>query len=147
MNMRTQIVTAGVAAVVAAGFATGAVATAGDDGDETPITGAALATAEQAALAAVGGGTVSGTEVGDEESKYEVEVTRDDGTGVDVQLDASFAVVGEEADDSDNEADDSDKEGDDSDKEADDSDKEGDDSDKAADSDGDSEDDADGDAD
>jgi hypothetical protein len=38
------------------------------------------------------------TEVGDEESYYEVEVTLDDGTQVDVQLDADFQVVGSEAD-------------------------------------------------
>ena len=40
-----------------------------------------------------GGGQVTETEVGDEESSYEVEVTLDDGTQVDVQLDESFAVV------------------------------------------------------
>ncbi len=33
------------------------------------------------------------TEVGDEDSYYEVEVTRDDGRQVDVQLDESFRVV------------------------------------------------------
>jgi hypothetical protein len=38
------------------------------------------------------------TEVGDEESYYEVEVTLDDGSQVDVQLDRSFHVVGDEAD-------------------------------------------------
>ena len=38
------------------------------------------------------------TEVGDEESYYEVEVTLDDGTQVDVQLDRDFNVVGSEAD-------------------------------------------------
>jgi hypothetical protein len=41
---------------------------------------------------------VTDTEVGDEESLYEVEVTRDDGGQVDVQLDAGFNVVGGEAD-------------------------------------------------
>ena len=39
------------------------------------------------------------TETGDEESLYEVEVTRDDGSQVDVQLDRSFNVVGSAADD------------------------------------------------
>jgi len=118
MNRRTQIASAAGVAVIAAGFATGAVATAGDDADERerPITGAALDRAERVALAEVGEGTVTGTEVGDEESHYEVEVTRDDGTEVDIQLDRSFAVVGAEADDSDeadaSEADDSDKAGD-----------------------------------
>ena len=34
----------------------------------------------------------------DEESKYEVEVTLEDGTQVDVQLDEDFQVVGTESD-------------------------------------------------
>jgi uncharacterized membrane protein YkoI len=65
---------------------------------ETPITGAALRQASDAALAHTGGGTVTGTEVGDEESYYEVEVTLADGSQVDVQLDAGFAVVGSDPD-------------------------------------------------
>jgi hypothetical protein len=60
---------------------------------DTPITGGALAQASDAALAEMGGGTVTGTEVGDEDSYYEVEVTLDDGSQVDVQLDESFALV------------------------------------------------------
>ncbi|MEE8330204.1 MAG: hypothetical protein V3R84_00350 [Acidimicrobiia bacterium] len=38
------------------------------------------------------------TEVGDEESCYEVAITLDDGSKVDVQLDADFNVVGSEPD-------------------------------------------------
>ena len=38
------------------------------------------------------------TEVNDEDSYYEVEVTLDDGSQVDVQLDRSFNVVGSKAD-------------------------------------------------
>lgn len=65
-----------------------------DSGEtETPITGAALTRATEAALAVTGGGTVTGTEVGDEDSHYEVEVTLPDGTEVDVQLDESFTFV------------------------------------------------------
>ena len=75
-----------------------AVAQGGDD-SEPPITGDALARATQAALAQTGGGTVSDTEVGDEDSYYEVEVTLDDGSQVDVQLDDGFQVVGGETDD------------------------------------------------
>jgi len=41
---------------------------------------------------------VTETEVGDEESMYEVEVTLDDGGQVDVELDKSFNVVGSERD-------------------------------------------------
>ena len=63
-----------------------------------PITGAALDQATAAALAHTGGGRVTETEVGDEESLYEVEVTLADGSQVDVQLDESFEVVGSEDD-------------------------------------------------
>jgi hypothetical protein len=83
-----------VLAAVAAGFAIGA---GGDD--ERPIEGKALARASAAALAHTGGGRVTATEIQDEDSFYEVEVTLDDGTQVDVQLDRSFAVVGDKADD------------------------------------------------
>lgn len=39
-------------------------------------------------------GSVSATEVGDEESHYEIEVTLEDGRQVDVQLTEAFEVVG-----------------------------------------------------
>jgi hypothetical protein len=70
------------------------------DGDEkeTAIGGDALARASEAALDHTGGGRVTGSEVGDEESYYEIEVTLDNGDQVDVQLDESFDVVGEEND-------------------------------------------------
>lgn len=82
---------------VAAAAAGAATAAAGGD-TETPITGADLERASTAALTFTGGGRVTGTEVGDEESFYEVEVTLADGTRVDVQLDERFNVVGSEAD-------------------------------------------------
>jgi hypothetical protein len=44
---------------------------------------------------------VTGTEVGDEESHYEVEITLHDGRQVDVQLDESFDLVGRYADEED----------------------------------------------
>ena len=47
---------------------------------------------------------MTGTEVDDEESKYEVEVTLDDGRAVDIQLDEDFRVVGTEADGDEDEA-------------------------------------------
>jgi uncharacterized membrane protein YkoI len=88
------------AAVVAAGAGIAAAAGGGAaaEGPDTPIPGGALQRATEAALAETGGGRVTGTEVGDEESYYEVEVTRDDGSQVDVQLDEDFAVVGSSAD-------------------------------------------------
>ncbi len=69
-----------------------------NEGPDQPIGGTALDQASAAALQHTGGGQVTETEVGDEESYYEVEVTRDDGTQVDVQLDRSFNVVGGEID-------------------------------------------------
>src|SRR5215207_738541 len=91
------ILTAAVAAVVAAGIGGATAATTGDD-SEQPITGDALARASAAALAHTGGGRVTDTEVGDEDSYYEVEVTLPDGRQVDVQLDRNFTLVGSSAD-------------------------------------------------
>jgi uncharacterized membrane protein YkoI len=91
----------GAIAVLSAIGAGVAVATQGGDDSEPPITGEALQQASDAALAHTGGGRVTETEVGDEESYYEVEVTLDDGTQVDVQLDENFNVVGSEADEED----------------------------------------------
>ena len=100
------------AAVIAAGAVVVTVGTVGaaaalngdDDATERPIPASDLDQAEQAALQETGGGKVTGTEVDDEESKYEVEVTLDDGTQIDVQIDEEFQVVGTEDDGSDDES-------------------------------------------
>ncbi len=97
MQRRTKIVIAGAAVVGAIAAGTGAAVAVGGDSD-TPITGDALEKASAAALAHMGGGRVTGTEVGDEDSYYEVEVTLDDGRQIDVQLDESFHVVGDAPD-------------------------------------------------
>ena len=99
INKKLAVV-AGAAAVIAGGAGI-AGASGGSDSTEGPdvaISGDALQKASDAALAATGGGRVTGSEVGDEESYYEVEVTRADGSQVDVQLDESFAVVGSKID-------------------------------------------------
>ena len=94
-----------ITGTVIAALAVGGVAIAGaaggddDDGGERAIGGAALERASAAALDHTGGGRVTETEAGDEESYYEVEVTRADGSQVDVQLDRDFRVVGSEGDD------------------------------------------------
>jgi uncharacterized membrane protein YkoI len=90
-----------IAGTAVAALAVGGVAIAGndDDGSERAISGNALDRASAAALDHTGGGRVTETEVGDEESYYEVEVTRADGSQVDVQLDRGFDVVGSEGDD------------------------------------------------
>jgi uncharacterized membrane protein YkoI len=96
-NRRKFLAAGATAAVLALGGAGYAVATGGDD-SEAPIEGQDLDRASAAALQHTGGGEVTETEVGDEESYYEVEVTLDDGSQVDVQLDRGFNVVGDEAD-------------------------------------------------
>jgi uncharacterized membrane protein YkoI len=101
MKRSTKII-AGTAFAAAVAGGTGIAAAAGgsdaQEGPDVAITGDALQRATDAALAETGGGRVTGTEVGDEESYYEVEVTLDDGSQVDVQLDEDFAVVGSSAD-------------------------------------------------
>lgn len=64
------------------------------EGPDLPITGPNLERASRVALDYVGGGRVTDTEIEDEESYYEIEVTRDDGSQIDVQLDELFNVVG-----------------------------------------------------
>ena len=101
---RSRKIIAGTAfAAALAGGAGVAAAAGGSDADsgegpDVAITGDALQRASDAALAETGGGRVTGSEVGDEESYYEVEVTLDNGSQVDVQLDENFAVVGQSAD-------------------------------------------------
>jgi hypothetical protein len=102
MDIRNKVLIAAIAVVALAAGGVGiATATGGgdDDATEQPIKGSALDKAEAAALAHTGEGTVTETETGDEESFYEVEVTLDDGSQVDVQLDRDFNVVGDETDD------------------------------------------------
>lgn len=104
MRHRRRLTVVAVAAIAVLGaFASvGSASTTSsadaDDGNEVPITGSALDTATAAALAHLGEGRVTETEVGDEDSYYEVEVTLDNGSQVDVQLDEGFTVVGTEAD-------------------------------------------------
>jgi hypothetical protein len=99
MQRRSRIILASAAAAAAIAVGTGAaVATRSEDGAGRPITGDARQKAEAAALEHTGGGRVTGTEVGDEESLYEVEVTQADGSAADVQLDKDFQVVGGKAD-------------------------------------------------
>jgi len=97
MNLKGIAVVATIA-ISAIALGTGIAAAQPDDGEGNPITGEALAKASQAALAFTLGGAVTGTEVGDEESLYEVEVTKPDGSMVDVQLNDAFVVVDSKTD-------------------------------------------------
>jgi hypothetical protein len=94
----TKIGIASAVGAAAVAIGTGIASAQPDDGEGTPITGDALAKASQAALAFTGGGSVTGSEVGDEESYYQVEVTLADGRQTDVQLDPNFVVVDSKTD-------------------------------------------------
>ena len=95
-NKKQVLLVSGVGAAIVATVGAGIAATGMGDDNEEPITGEALDRASAAALAHTGGGRVTDTEQGDEDSFYEVEVTLPDGSQVDVQLDKSFKVVGSE---------------------------------------------------
>lgn len=95
-NVKTMLVAA-VAAVlllVGAGVAY-AAGSGGDPSGQTP--GTNLDKAESVALEHVNG-RVSGTEVGDEEGAYQIEITKADGSQVDVNLDKDFNVLNTQAD-------------------------------------------------
>jgi uncharacterized membrane protein YkoI len=108
-HMRGKTKAAIAAAIIVIGGAGAGVAVASGNDDATeshdkaekkdkPITGSNLERASKAALDHVGEGRVTETEKGDEESYYEVEVTRDNGSQVDVQLDRDFNFVSQEED-------------------------------------------------
>ena len=93
---------AAVAVLAVGGTAIAGAAGGGDDdATDKAISGQALDRASSAALAETGGGKVTETEVGDEEGAYEVEVTRADGSQVDVHLDKDFKVINSKADEED----------------------------------------------
>ena len=102
MNSGTKkgLIAAGVVAALGAGGAAIAIGSSGsgdDEGTQKAITGEALQKASDVALAHTGGGKVTETEVNDEESYYQVEVTTDQGQQ-DVQLDRNFNVVSSKGD-------------------------------------------------
>jgi hypothetical protein len=96
MRMRTWMVAAVVAALLLAGAGV-AYATGSGEGSSAQAGGANIEKAKSAALGRVNG-NVTDTEIGDEEGYYEVEITRDDGSQVDVHLDKNFNVLSTPAD-------------------------------------------------
>jgi hypothetical protein len=99
MNVRTLAIAAVVATLVVLGGA--GIAYANGGGSEEQLTGPDAEKAKNAALAAVGGGSVTEVERDDGygTGAFEVEVQRDDGSQVEVHLDGDYNVVGQEADD------------------------------------------------
>lgn len=92
--MKHRTIATTIAGVVAAtALAGGAVAVASGGGDEGTVTGPGAERATAAALAEVGG-TANAVERDSENgATWEVEVTKPDGTTVDVRLDADYQVV------------------------------------------------------
>jgi hypothetical protein len=96
MNLKALLIVAALAMLlVGAGVA---YATGSGESGEQRATGPGIEKAKSVALDHTNGGRVTGTEVGDEEGYYEVEVTRDDGSQVDVHLDRNFNVLSTPAD-------------------------------------------------
>ena len=95
INVKTLLIAAALAMLLLVGAG---VAYATGDSGEQQATGSDIEKAKNAALDYTDGGRVTGTEIGDEEGYYEVEVTRDDGSQVDVHLDRDFNVLSSPAD-------------------------------------------------
>ena len=99
MKSRRVLIGALIAVLAAAAIGGGIAAQSMTDDDDKPITGPALDRATAAALAHTGGGTVTETEIGDDGAAYGVEIRLDDGSQVEVNLDADFKVISQEVDD------------------------------------------------
>ena len=69
-----------------------------DRGESSSIAGPDLARASKAALRYTGGGTVTDTELRDEEGYYEIEVGKEGGGQVDVHLDRNFNLIDSSSD-------------------------------------------------
>jgi uncharacterized membrane protein YkoI len=95
MRKRVLVAAAGVGVVLAVAAGGIAVATGGDDGPASHhYTQEQADAATNAALKATGGGTANSVETdGENGATYEVEVTKPDGTTVDVRLDDRYHVV------------------------------------------------------
>ena len=98
ISVRTLVIAAALAMLVALGGAGIAYANGGDS--EEQLTGPDAQKAKSAAIAAVGGGTVTEVERDDGNGTgvFEVEVKREDGSQVEVHLDRVLKVVGKKAD-------------------------------------------------
>ena len=93
MNMkRKALLGSGIAVALAIGGVGVATAVGGDD--DAPATGPGADKATAAALELIPGGTANSVERdGENGATWEVEVTKPDGSTVDVRLDASYGKV------------------------------------------------------
>lgn len=93
---RTRKIIVGAAALGAAlgGAGIAGAVSGGDSDGEGHVTGPEADKATAAALEATGGGTANAVELDDEKgATWEVEITKPDGTTVDVRLDEGYEVV------------------------------------------------------
>jgi uncharacterized membrane protein YkoI len=98
MNIKNGLIAAAVTMLLLLGAGVAYATGSGDDDSSSRATGPGIEKAKGAALHATNGGRVTETEVEDEEGYYEVEVTKDDGSQVDVHLDKDFNVLSTPAD-------------------------------------------------
>jgi hypothetical protein len=96
INVRALLAAAAVGLLLLVGA--GAAYATGSDSSEQQASGPGIEKAKSIALEQTNGGRVTGTEIGDEEGYYEIEVTREDGSQVDVHLDRDFNVLSTPAD-------------------------------------------------
>jgi uncharacterized membrane protein YkoI len=96
VNAKKSVIAAAVALMLLVGAGVAYANGSSDDGAEQS-TGAGMDKAKSIALEQVNG-RVSATEFQDEEGYYEVEVTKADGTQVDVHLDKNFNVLDPQSD-------------------------------------------------
>jgi uncharacterized membrane protein YkoI len=102
INVKTLVIAAAVAMLLALGAA--GIAYANGTDSEEQVTSPEADKAKSAAIAAVGGGTVTEVERDDGDDGYgtsgvyEVELKREDGSQLEVHLDGDYDVVGQEAD-------------------------------------------------
>jgi uncharacterized membrane protein YkoI len=96
--VKKVILAVALAMVALAGAGVAYAAGSGGDSSEQQATGPGIEKAKSIALDHTNGGRVTGTEIGDEEGYYEVEVIRGDGSQVDVHLDRAFNVLSTPAD-------------------------------------------------
>ena len=108
--MKRNLVIGAAGLLVAGSAGTGVSVAAGDDGENT-VTGAVADRAIEAALSATDGGRANSVERDSENGAvWEVEVTRRNGSTVDVRLDGDLRVVVIEGD-RETDSDDSDSDG------------------------------------
>lgn len=92
MGTRKKLLVAIVGSLAVIGIGTGVVFAAGVD-DDRRLKGNAYERATTTAVEHLGGGTVIDTEVDNDGSAYEVEIRKDDGSVVEVNLNEGFNVM------------------------------------------------------